>query len=145
MSESGETNGSDHAGSPPTEGELPRGKLLPLNSRRLTTVQLKKIAEGLRLPTAGSTDEIRQLIEGKLEEEHDVHNVQVAVDEAKTVNVTLSLVDDEGVFLEVEPFQREVKESSETEEALQKLAEAEQKGVELQIELDQTLELLANE
>ena len=106
MSESGETDGSDHAGSPPIEGELPRGKLLPLNSRRLTTVQLKKIAEGLRLPTAGSTDEIRQLIEGKLEEEHDVHNVQVAVDEAKPVNVTLSLVDDEGVFLEVEPFQR---------------------------------------
>ena len=103
MSESGETDGSDHAGSPPIEGELPRGKLLPLNSRRLTTVQLKKIAEGLRLPTAGSTDEIRQLIEGKLEEEH---NVQAAVDEATTVNVTLSLVDDEGVFLEVEPFQR---------------------------------------
>ena len=142
--ESGETDGSGH-GSPPTKGEIPRGKLLPLNSRRLTTVQLKKIAEGLELPTVGSTDEIRQLIEGKLEEGHDVHNVQVVVDEATTVNVTLSLVDEEGVFLEVEPFQKEVKESSESEETLQKLAEAEQKGFELQRELDETRELLVKE
>ena len=64
---------------------FPRGKLLPLNSRRLTTVQLKKIAEGLGLPTTGSADEIRQLIEGKLEEGHDVHNVQVVMNEATTV------------------------------------------------------------
>ena len=140
--ESGETDGSGH-GSPPTKGEIPRGKLLPLNSRRLTTVQLKKIAEGLKLPTVGSADEIRQLIEGKLEEGHDVHNVQVVVDEATTVNVTL--VDEEGVFLEVEPFQKEVKESSESEETLQKLAEAEQKGFELQRELDETRELLVKE
>ena len=67
--ESGETDGSVH-GSSPTEGEIPSGKLLPLYSRRLTTVQLKRIAEGLELPTTGSADEIRQLIEGKLEEGH---------------------------------------------------------------------------
>lgn len=68
---------------PATGDEIPSGKLLPLNSRRLTSVQLRKIAEGLELPTAGSTDEIRQLIEGKLEEGHDVHNVQVVVKESR--------------------------------------------------------------
>ena len=49
------------------------------------------------------------------------------------------------MFLNVDPFQREVKDSSESEEILQKLANAEQKGVELQIELDQTRGLLAQE
>ena len=48
---SGEADGSTH-GSLPTEGEIPLGNLLPLNSRRLT-IQLKKIAEGLGLPTTG--------------------------------------------------------------------------------------------
>ena len=86
--ESGEADGSTH-GSPPTEGEIHLGKLFPLNSR-LTTNQLKKIAEGLGLPMTGSADETRQLIVGKLEEEHDVHNVQVVVHEATTVNVTLT-------------------------------------------------------
>ena len=70
MSEA-ESGGSTH-GSPPAEGEIPLGKLLPLNSRRLTTIQLKKIAEGLGLLTTGSADETRQLIEGKLEEGHDI-------------------------------------------------------------------------
>ena len=126
-SESGET-GDSVRGSSPTEGEIPRGKLLPLNSRRLTTVQLKKIAEGLELPSLGSADEIRQVIEGKLQERHDVHNIQVVVQEATSVSVSLALLDEDGVFLTVAPFQREVKESSsESEETLQKLAEAEQK------------------
>ena len=79
-----ESDGSRH-GSPPIKGEIPRGKLLPLISRRLTTVKFKKIAEGLGLPTTGSADEIRQLIEGKLEEGHNVHNVQVVMNEATTV------------------------------------------------------------
>ena len=111
--ESGETDGSGH-GSPPTGGGgIPHGRLFLLNARRL---QLKKIVEGLELPTAGSADE---LIEGTLEEGHDAHNVQVVVNEAMTVNVTLTLVDEEGVFLEVELFQGEVQESSECEETLQ--------------------------
>ena len=47
--EGGETEDSIQ-GSPPTEGEMSRGKLLQLNSRRLTTAQLKKIAERRELP-----------------------------------------------------------------------------------------------
>ena len=61
-----ESDGSSH-GSPPMKGEIPHGKLLPLN---LTTVQLKKLAEGLGLPTTGSADE---LIEEKFEEGRDIH------------------------------------------------------------------------
>ena len=54
-------------------------------------------------------------------------------------------MDEDGVFLNVDPFQREVKDSSEGEETLQKLADAEQIGAELQIELYQTQDLLAKE
>ena len=62
--------------SPSMVDEIPRGKLLPLNSRRLTTIQLKNITETLGLPTTGSTDE---LIERKLQDEQNVHNMQVVV------------------------------------------------------------------
>lgn len=54
-------------------------------------------------------------------------------------------LDEEGVFLEVEPFQREVQESSESEATPQKLPAAEQKGADLQLEFDQIWELLAME
>ena len=131
--------------SPPTEEEIPPGRLLPLNSRRLTTVQLKKIAEGLGLPTTGSSDETRQLIEGKLAEGHEVHNVQVVVNETTTMSVTLSLMDEGGVFLNVDPFQREVKESPENEETLRMLADAEQRSLELQKELDEAQQMLNKE
>ena len=47
---------------------LPHGKLYPLNSRRLIAVYLQHIAEALSLPSTGSADEVRQLIEGKLQE-----------------------------------------------------------------------------
>ena len=42
------------------------GKLLPLNSRRLTAAHLRHIAGAMGLPSTGSADEVRQLIEGKL-------------------------------------------------------------------------------
>ena len=46
----------------------PLSKLLPLNSWRLTTAYMKHIAQSLELPIAGSADEVRQLIEEKLQE-----------------------------------------------------------------------------
>ena len=45
----------------------PRGKVLPLNSKRLKTVQLQRLARALSIPTSASGDELRQLIDGKLE------------------------------------------------------------------------------
>ena len=38
--------------------EMPHGKRVPLNSRRLTAVHLRQLAEALELPAVGSTDEI---------------------------------------------------------------------------------------
>ena len=102
-----EGGGKSGRESPSTVDEIPRGKLLPLNSRRLT-IQLKNIAETLKLPITGSANEIRQLIEGKLQEAHDVRNVQVVVREDTTVNVALSLVDEDGV---AKSFHRDVKEA----------------------------------
>ena len=64
-SESEETTGEVGSGS----RELPRGRVLPLNSKRLTSAHLKQVAEKLELPTTGSADQIRQLIEGKLQED----------------------------------------------------------------------------
>ena len=68
----------------------PSGKLLPLNSCRLTAAHLRHIAGAMGLPSTGSADEVRQLIEGKLGDEHEVRNVQVVLEEASFLNVKLS-------------------------------------------------------
>ena len=61
--------------------EMPRGKRVPLNSRRLTLVHLRQLAEALELPAIGLTDKIRQEIEGKLQSSrYKVANVQVIVE-----------------------------------------------------------------
>ena len=73
------------------------GRLLPLNSRRLTAVHLRHIAGAMELPSTGSADEVRQLIEGKLQEEREVRNVQVVLEEASFRQFKLSLTDEEGV------------------------------------------------
>ena len=121
----------------------PRGKLLPLNSRRLTSAHLKQIAESLELPTTGSTDEVRQLIKGKLQESRDVRNIQVVMDETPTISLKLSLMDEEGVFLESTPSVKPAKEMR--EDLMLRLTEAEQKNDELETELAETKEQLAKE
>ena len=67
----------------------PSGKLLPLNSRRLTAAHLRYIAGAMELPHTGSADEVRQLIEGKLQDEHEVRNVQVVLEETLFLNIKL--------------------------------------------------------
>ena len=86
--------------------ELPRGRVLPLNSKRLTSVHLKQVAEKLELPTTGSADQIRQLTEGKLQEDREVSNVQVVVQESTYRELKLSLIDENRVFLETDPSTR---------------------------------------
>ena len=146
MSESDhEAEGGSRAGE--EHGDLvdtaPRGRLLPLNSRRLTSAHLKQIAESLGLPTTGSSDEIRQLIEGKLQESRDVRNIQVVVDETPTISLKLSLMDEDGVFLESTPIVKPVKEMG--EDLTLRLTEAEQKNAELQVELAETREQLTKQ
>ena len=67
---------------------MPRGKRLPLNSRRLTAAHLKQIATAMELPVTGSTDQLRQLIEGKLQTEgHETTNILVVVEETSLVEM----------------------------------------------------------
>ena len=59
--------------------QFPEGRSYPLNSKRIVAVQLQALAEILGLPGGASTEETRQLIEGKLMEMgHEPRNVQVA-------------------------------------------------------------------
>ena len=81
-----ETEVSDHTETDDDcETGLPQGRLLALNSRRLIATHLRQIADALGLPTSGSVDQVRQLIEGKLQETRGVSNVQVVVTEATYV------------------------------------------------------------
>ena len=113
----------------------PSGKLLPLNSRRLTAAHLRHIAGAMGLPSTGSADEVRQLIEGKLGDEREVRNVQVVLEEASVLNVKLSLTDEEGVFLEAEPLQRPLEALVDPAEWENKLSEAEAQNTGLTAEL----------
>lgn len=69
------------------------------NYARLTVRQLKWLAVTLGFPTSASSDEIRQLIEAKVEEiGHEPRNVLVVV-----VGLDMELLDEEGVFLNIGP------------------------------------------
>ena len=58
----------------------------PLNSKCLTATHLRWIASVLELPTTGAADQLRQVIEGKLETEgHEAINVQVVLEESALV------------------------------------------------------------
>ena len=100
---------------------LPRGKRIPLNSRKLTVAHLKQIAKAMELPTVGSADELRQQIEGKLtsQEGCEVSTVQVIVQEKFLIETQLWLVDSGGVVLQTEPVRKTGKED--TAEQLRKL------------------------
>ena len=123
--------------------ELPRGRVLPLNSKRPASVHLKQVAEKLELPTTGLADQKHQLIEGKLQEDREVSNVQVVVQESTYRELKLSLIDEEGVFLETDPSTRSVEEAnSELEGLAEALTEAKERNVTLSEELDTTAKLL---
>ena len=78
------------------------GVPFPLNSRRLTGLHLKTIAKALGLPTTGTSDETRVMIDGKLEEMgRDSRNVQVILKRDDRGKETLSLKDVDGVLVNV--------------------------------------------
>ena len=83
-----------------SEGEdLPLGKVLPLNSKRLKAAYVKALAEELNVPTSASTEETRALIEGTLEElDREPRNVQVIVQGLEDGGTCLYLADQDGVF-----------------------------------------------
>ena len=96
---------ADTAGSGPKGGlqDAPRvvGKSLPLRSRRLTAVQLRKLAKALGVPMSATTEDLRLMIDGKLAEIYkEPQNVQVVIDDAGEGGVEcLGLQDETGVFL----------------------------------------------
>ena len=84
---------------------MPRGgRPLPLNSRRMTAVHLQRLARRLGLPTSASTEETRQIIDGKLSEMgREPRNVQVVIAEPEVGGAEcLWLQDETGVFLRAE-------------------------------------------
>ena len=108
---------------------LPEGKRIPFNSRRLPAAYLKQVGEALRLPTGGSREELRQLVEGKLATKRgvEVSSVQVVAHEAHQIATKLWLVDSEGVVLETTTTKEvdtpdEIEQAGEAEE-LQRLRE----------------------
>ena len=112
---------------------MPRGKRLPLNSRRLTAAHLKQIATAMELPVTGSTDQLRQLIEGKLQTEgHETTNILVVVEETSLVEMKLSLLAEAGVFLETTPLRRAGQDiSAEIESLSEALEEVNRQNTEL--------------
>jgi hypothetical protein len=107
---SGEEREGSHVGS-----GIPEGRVLPLNSRRLVAEYVKAIATSLGLSTRASTDE------GKLSEsEHEPRNVQVVIQEPEagtesTNLVHLFLVDEAGVFKEIETERGHVRREARTD------------------------------
>ena len=83
--------------------EMPRGNMLPLNSKRLTAALLRQLAAALDVPNSASAEDLRQLISGMLEEgRREPMNVQVIVQKS-TEGTNLILRDVEGQFLEAKP------------------------------------------
>ena len=80
-----------------------RARTYPINSRRLTKDLVGRVAVALDLPTDGSIEETRQMIEGKLEETgREPRNVQVTLTETGG-GVVVSLRDEDRTFMEVQP------------------------------------------
>ena len=88
----------------PIEHEWPEGTTYHINSRRLKTRQLKRIAASLGVPAeSASAEDTRTIIEGKLRETgKDPNEVQVVVEDSDDDGGTLCLINDEGVILTVE-------------------------------------------
>lgn len=84
------------------ESSSPHGRTYPLNSGRLTGAVVARIAQGLGLPHSALVEETQQMIEGKLSEGRESHNVLVEQTGAAAAMV-ISLRDDSGVFLRLEP------------------------------------------
>ena len=120
-----EHEGSDESGS----RAVPRGQYLPLNSKRLSTTHLRQIASALDLPTTGAADQLRQVIEGKLETEgHEAINIQVVLEDSKLIETKMCLLSEGGVIVTPQPLRRETTEARDDSEELGRaLEEAQQR------------------
>ena len=82
--------------------DLLDGTAYHINSRRLKTRQLRRIAAALGLAESASAEDTRTIIEGKLREmDKDPAEVQVIVKDLEGNDGTLFLINDEGVIITV--------------------------------------------
>ena len=139
--------------SPETEREILEGRVVPPNSKRLTSVQLQAIARALESPARGSREDIRLTIEVKLRENYDKLSVQVVVREISETETKLFLIDENGVFLEADVGQKEgnapveleaknIELTRQNEELTAALQEVHQKLADQQAELNRLTEAL---
>ena len=79
----------------------PRKVVYPLNSRRISLVQLRQLAQALGLPVTASNADLQVMVEEKLRElERDPKSVQLVVNEISDGLQSLELQDENGTFLE---------------------------------------------
>ena len=89
---------------------------LPLNSKRLTANHLRRLAAELEIATSASTDELRQMIDGKLSEAgRQALNVQAVLSSSQPTS-EFSLEDAEGKFLTVQEAEPEISNDYEPSE-----------------------------
>ena len=76
-------------------------KVFPLNSKRLTSQYVMALAKAMGLPTKGSVEETRLIIEGSLTDmDREPRNVQVQVVDGDPGAVMIYLCDSQSVFVE---------------------------------------------
>ena len=152
---------------------MPRvvGKSLPLRSRRLTAVHLRKLAKAFGVPVSATIGDLRLMIDGKLAAmDKEPQNVQVIIADTDEDGVECMVLQDEtGVFLrttdgdttdEDRTHREDESESggadkgapvtedtlqAELEEARLKQTEMAEQLVSQQVELDSAVETLARE
>ena len=117
---------------------VPRGQHLPLNSKRLTAAHLRQIASALDLPTTGAADQLRQVIEGKLETDgHEAINIQVVLEDSRLIETKICLLSEGGVIVTPQPLRRETADVHDDSEDLGRaLEEAQQQCSQLNGLLD---------
>ena len=88
----------------PIDKEWPEGTAYHINSRRLKTRQIRRIAAALGVTVgSASAEDTRTIVEGKLREmDKNPTEVQVIVQGSDDDSGTLFLINDEGVILTVE-------------------------------------------
>ena len=101
---------TDDAGAGDSDLAARRGpavQTLPLNSRRLTAALLRQLAGGLGVPTTAPQGDLLTMIESKLtEEDRDPLHTQLLLHDVAG-GVCISLRDESGVFLEIQPPERD--------------------------------------
>lgn len=109
-----------------TDAVLVDSRRYPLNSKQLTPAHLQSIADALDLPkSSSSTDELHQMIEGKLVDLHrESQNVQVPVRKESGVQTRLYLLDASGIFSQSQSFFRSQQLTPDWTNKLQELQQA---------------------